>query len=135
VLVVPVETGPENSGQLIHNGRRYEKHIAIFQGRSPSMGRIASPVGEDRNIDVGVERFYSATPSRSRFSKFSELPGRYRGGVPQLDEILLSPRGRGEFVRLAGDSAAWVLSDAVLHTTPLWSAMGLFVPQSPAGIF
>jgi hypothetical protein len=52
--------------------------------------RVASPVGEGRNRDIGVENdpkslwqwSYSATPSRSRFSKFSKLPGRCReGGV------------------------------------------------------
>ena len=84
------QTGAENSSQLIHNGRRRQEYIAVFQGRSPNVKRVASPVGEGRNRDIGVENdpkslwqwSYSATPSRSRFSKFSKLPGRCReGGV------------------------------------------------------
>jgi len=52
------ETGAENSSRLIHNGRRNQEYIAVFQGRSPNVKnvkRVASPVGEGRNIDIGVE--------------------------------------------------------------------------------
>jgi hypothetical protein len=55
LFVIPIETASENSGQLIHDGRRYQKYIALFQCREPNVKWAAGPPGEGRDIDVAVE--------------------------------------------------------------------------------
>jgi len=55
LFVRPVETDSENAAQFVHNSRRYQKYIAMIQGRAPNVERTARTLGKGRNIDVAVE--------------------------------------------------------------------------------